>query len=392
LKTAEQLVPELAKHFASMKDPTEAILDAFKLFDSEGVALLQLLKLGPTQIARLREGFRAMGATVTRDLVEKSMAFNAAVLELRAAFTGLGNKMAIALLPGMTRFVELMTHWIQQVEPLARRGLNLLGSAMDVVTGAIDRIRPAFQTLRGVLVGVGVGAGLYGAIVLVKNGFRNMAAAIRAVNVRLVVTIASFAALIAGFQFAARKGWLQTLFPQLKEEIDATSTAIDELFEKLKTFLEKFYGAAKGTGRETAPGGGPLEVFPDALKKSIPLAGALGNALAAATARGLEGFKEIGAYIRDILIGQILGKLFTNAFTSILGAIIPGGSFIGGVLGVGRAGGQLGTARAPGVPGVMVNFQLGPETIVRAISLDPRAGQELYRRVIQPEELVFGAR
>jgi len=69
LRRSEDLLGEVADAFTSIEDPAERVRLAFKLFDSEGVALVNLLQDGSGALEAMRERARSLGIVLDEHLV-----------------------------------------------------------------------------------------------------------------------------------------------------------------------------------------------------------------------------------------------------------------------------------------------------------------------------------
>ena len=69
LPRSEDLLADVADSFARIKDPAERVRLAFKLFDSEGVALVNLLSDGSGALDQMRERARDLGIVLDEHLV-----------------------------------------------------------------------------------------------------------------------------------------------------------------------------------------------------------------------------------------------------------------------------------------------------------------------------------
>ena len=69
LRRSEDLLGDVADAFAKIEDPAERVRLAFKLFDSEGVALVNLLRDGSDGLDEMRERARALGIVLDESLV-----------------------------------------------------------------------------------------------------------------------------------------------------------------------------------------------------------------------------------------------------------------------------------------------------------------------------------
>jgi hypothetical protein len=69
LRRSEDLLGDVADAFARIEDPAERVRLAFKLFDSEGVALVNLLRDGSGALEEMRERARDLGIVLDEHLV-----------------------------------------------------------------------------------------------------------------------------------------------------------------------------------------------------------------------------------------------------------------------------------------------------------------------------------
>src|ERR687891_520446 len=69
LRGSEDLLADVADAFARIEDPAERVRLAFKLFDSEGVALVNLLRDGSAALDEMRERARDLGIVLDEHLV-----------------------------------------------------------------------------------------------------------------------------------------------------------------------------------------------------------------------------------------------------------------------------------------------------------------------------------
>ena len=69
LRQSEDLLGDVADAFARIEDPAERVRLAFKLFDSEGVALVNLLRGGSGALEEIRDRARDLGIVLDEHLV-----------------------------------------------------------------------------------------------------------------------------------------------------------------------------------------------------------------------------------------------------------------------------------------------------------------------------------
>jgi hypothetical protein len=69
LRSSEDLLADVADAFAKIEGPAERVRLAFKLFDSEGVALVNLLRNGSGALEEMRDRARNLGIVLDEHLV-----------------------------------------------------------------------------------------------------------------------------------------------------------------------------------------------------------------------------------------------------------------------------------------------------------------------------------
>jgi hypothetical protein len=82
LRRSEDLLGDVADAFARIEDPAERVRLAFKLFDSEGVALVNLLSDGSGALEEMRERARDLGIVLDEHLVRDAERRNGDALPL----------------------------------------------------------------------------------------------------------------------------------------------------------------------------------------------------------------------------------------------------------------------------------------------------------------------
>lgn len=103
---------------------------AVKLFDSEGLALLQTLEGGQDAVRAFREQARQLGAVITTESAEAAADLKDRLNELSAAFRGLSNAiLQSGVVEGLTQFLNLSREIIggvDEYDKLLRRQAKLL--------------------------------------------------------------------------------------------------------------------------------------------------------------------------------------------------------------------------------------------------------------------------
>lgn len=119
---------------------------AMQLFDSEGVAVLQMLKDGSGGLAEMRAEAEKFGRVVTEEGAAKAAEFNDSLTRMSAAFLGLKDTIAMKVMPFFTsafnRLAEIivanrgnMDSWIKTIANWAQKGVIAVGYFVDAWRG-----------------------------------------------------------------------------------------------------------------------------------------------------------------------------------------------------------------------------------------------------------------
>lgn len=118
----------VADALAGVRDEADQVRLAMKLFDSEGVALLQMLKGGSAQIEAWKQRAKELGVVIDRDATGPAERWKDQVGELDAAWTGLFRTIAEPALPKLTEWAKNSTE-----------ALTALTAAVNGQEGAWER-------------------------------------------------------------------------------------------------------------------------------------------------------------------------------------------------------------------------------------------------------------
>lgn len=123
---------------------------AMKLWDTEGVSLLQTIRGGTDEIARMREEARAFGLTVDKEAAEAAAEFDDNLGKLKGSASGLGISMANELLPSLNRITSAMTEAARDGGILKAVWIGLGGVASELfgsTSQGFERQAATTQTL-----------------------------------------------------------------------------------------------------------------------------------------------------------------------------------------------------------------------------------------------------
>lgn len=104
----------LAQALSEVDNQADKVRLSMKLFDSEGVSLLQTMEGGAASIGKMREEARKLGLTLSKSQVDSMAAANDAMARFKAQATALGNALASGLAPIMSDVFE----WMAKTTPV----------------------------------------------------------------------------------------------------------------------------------------------------------------------------------------------------------------------------------------------------------------------------------
>jgi hypothetical protein len=135
---------KLAEAFAAQEDPARKVVLAMKLFDSEGVALLQTLDAGAAGLRAMFDEAELLGAVMSTDAAKGVEDTKDEMTRLGAVMSGLVAQVTAALAPAIGGFTEKITEMMKEVaaskggfREFARSlAKNVLGTLLDIIRGA----------------------------------------------------------------------------------------------------------------------------------------------------------------------------------------------------------------------------------------------------------------
>lgn len=119
-KDLNQLAPEeqferIATAMQNVESSSERVALAQKLWDSEGVKLVQIVNQGTDAIAAMRAEADALGLTISLDTANAMATYNDEVDRLKFAAQGLSQTLAAELVPSMTVGLQATSAFIQEI-------------------------------------------------------------------------------------------------------------------------------------------------------------------------------------------------------------------------------------------------------------------------------------
>lgn len=323
---------------------------AMKLFDSEGVALLQTMEGGAEAVRGLRNEANELGATLTSDMVDSATKAKDAIGRIETAVGSLTNELAITLAPGIEAVANGLRTFVTGSLDVARAAfLGLGGAIAKIISGAL-------MSFHYVLYGIGTAMNFLGApgsgiVLKAASAMEEWGTAAGDAGDHAFTAGRKF--LDVAFNFDKVGQAANTATVPVKKLGEAVNLTSNEIASNLDADLEKLFqdtelfGGGKAKGKSQATDG-PFA----GLTESV--SGALTNGVM----QGGEGMKSAFKGVLASLAQQLLQSSFTQLIKQVFGG---GGGFFGGLFGGGGTGGKQAGGQAG--PGIYRVGESGPETI-----------------------------
>ena len=122
IRSTRELLGDVAHAFTKVKDPAERLRLAFKLFDSEGVAMVNILNKGRDGLEQMLGKADELGIILDEKTVKSAERVNDQFLLMGKTFVGLRDRLTGALAPALEKFsgwwTEFMKSFNTAIAPL----------------------------------------------------------------------------------------------------------------------------------------------------------------------------------------------------------------------------------------------------------------------------------
>jgi hypothetical protein len=139
LKSADQILAEVADKFAQMPDGVDKTTAAVNIFGRAGADLVPLLNGGSSGLAEMRAEAEQLGVVLSTETSKAAEEFNDNLSRMGAAVTGVANKAAGELLPALNEVADMLV--------TVAKDENSVSVATDIVKGAVGGLITVFQTI-----------------------------------------------------------------------------------------------------------------------------------------------------------------------------------------------------------------------------------------------------
>ncbi|WP_432473339.1 hypothetical protein [Amphritea sp. HPY] len=198
IKGTEELLIDALNKLGKVKDPLTRNALAMKLFDSEGVKMVQMAAEGAEGISKLREEARQLGLVMSEAATKDAEAFKDKLTNLTGVMTGLKNVVGGQVLPIMASMIERFTVMAKANIPLFKEEAKKLSAILSRMGNAAMWISENFGLMNTVF--TVLGAVIAGKLII---GVVALAGAFKTLGITMMTTpigwiVAGIAAVVAG--------------------------------------------------------------------------------------------------------------------------------------------------------------------------------------------------
>mgnify|MGYP003132710695 FL=1 len=149
----DQRMLVLADAFSNVENESDKLRLAFKLFDSEGAALVNTLSLGRDELEKLFGEARSLGIVMSSDAAKGVENANDALTRLGSLFRGVRDQLVAALAPAISAFVDFIKNNLQTAIQDAGGSVTEFGKTLAVsfIEGAKTSVSAAESIANAVI-------------------------------------------------------------------------------------------------------------------------------------------------------------------------------------------------------------------------------------------------
>jgi len=213
-----EILMAIAGAMENVTDDSQRLRLAFKLFDSEGVAVVNMLKNGEEGLAQLRQQARSLGYVLSEEAARDAEQFMDGLTDMKAVAGGLRNTIGSALIPEVNRLMRNFQDWYlanrdiidQRMDEWAQKlanGLERVADLADRVDAVVESLGGWGVALSALGTGVGIGAAIkflapFVSMLTSAGGMAGLASSEVAALIFVLVTLAAQILLTVAFYAA----------------------------------------------------------------------------------------------------------------------------------------------------------------------------------------------
>lgn len=173
----DQQFAAVAEAMKGVGSQSDRVRLAMRLFDTEGVALVNTLALGKDGLEAMQKEAERLGITFTRGEASKIEEFNDAVTRLKGSFGAVVREITIALAPALTRLADTLGGLIGKFKGIAAAAISSVSIVTRAFQGGADAVSRMGFSSSELRFGERVGSGVAGVLEDAKGPFAGQARA-----------------------------------------------------------------------------------------------------------------------------------------------------------------------------------------------------------------------
>lgn len=135
----------ITKAFEGVKRPADRVRLAFKLFDTEGVGLIQVMKQGEAALRATTGQANRMGLTVGGPAAQNVAKMIDTFTVMKSRIVGVVRQIVVALTPSFTRFLGVIDRFIQKLINANGGARGIANTVRKVLAGAFKFVASAVK-------------------------------------------------------------------------------------------------------------------------------------------------------------------------------------------------------------------------------------------------------
>ncbi len=140
-RSTSELLPEVADKLAQVEEANTRNAMAMKLFDSEGVAMVVMLKDGAAGLAEMAAEARKYGGILDQDAIRSAEEFEDQLTNIKFSLFGVGGAILGPILPALTKLIERFRIFINEnrgkIEEWAKQFAQALPDRIQAISEAL---------------------------------------------------------------------------------------------------------------------------------------------------------------------------------------------------------------------------------------------------------------
>ena len=246
MRSSEDIFNDVADAMGKIKDPANRLRLAFKMFDTDGAAMVKMFEGGSAGIKQFREQAQQLGIVLSEDAVRSSQRFNDSLSLISKTTEGFKNRVFAGIIPAFENLaarildISMNGQVMDGVVAAISGGMNLLARGITLVLDNLNHLVDLFKVF--------VAAKIITYITAVGGAMLTLARTVRVAGVALalvtsitrvkITTIALLAAAIAKLTgtYDGMVGWLR----------DTGAAIMESLPEGMRDGIDNLTGALEG--------------------------------------------------------------------------------------------------------------------------------------------------